>query len=166
MISATSLKRARKALTICRISPSNSNAEYQRGNVRMNRCRGISTSRVSFILLAALCCPSLARPQSTAARTDSAPTDVNRPAAMLHALDQVVEQNRQLEKQNRELMDQIESLRQVLAKQASSTGATGTETAPNTEAPATAERSQPSEKQRTPADTSAAAEEPSKWGAY
>src|SRR4030081_190716 len=132
----------------------------------MNRCRGISTSRVSFILIAALCCPSLASAQSTSAETPGAQTDVNSPAATLHALDQVVEQNRQLEKQNRELMDQIESLRQVLAKQASSTGATGTETAPKTEAPATAERSQPSEKQQAPADTTAAEEEPNKWGAY
>src|SRR3982074_2972438 len=131
----------------------------------MNRCRGISTSRVSFILLAAICCSSLARAQSTAARTDSTQTDVNSPAAMLHALDQVVEQNRQLEKQNRELMDQIESLRQVLAKQASSTGATGTETAPKTEAPATAEPSQPSEKHQALVDTTAAEVEPSKGGA-
>jgi len=130
----------------------------------MNRCRGISTSRVSCILLAALCCSSLAKAQSTAAQTGSAQTDVNSPAAVLHALDQVVEQNRQLEKQNHELMDQIESLRQVLAKQASSTGATGTETAPQTEAPATAERSQPTKNQQTPADTTAAAEE--KWGDY
>jgi len=132
----------------------------------MNRCRGISTSRVSFILLAAICCSSLARAQSTSAQTAGAQTDVNSPAAMLHSLDQVVEQNRQLEKQNRELMDQIESLRQVLAKQAPSTGATGTETAPKTEAPATAERSQPSEKQQTAADTTAVEGEPYKWGAY
>src|SRR3977135_893798 len=132
----------------------------------MNRCRDISTSRVSFILLAAVCCSSLRRAPSPAARTDSAQTDVNSPAATLHALDQVVEQNRQLEKQNRELMEQIESLHQVLAKQASSTRAPGTEAAPKTEAPATAEPSQPSEKQPTPADTTAAGEESAKWGGY
>jgi hypothetical protein len=132
----------------------------------MNRCRGISSSRVSIVLLAAISCSSLAKAQSTSAQTAGAQTDVNSPAATLHALDQVVEQNRQLEKQNRELMEQIESLRQVLAKQASLTGATGTETAPKTEAPATAERPQPSEKQKTPADTTAAAEEPNKWGGY
>src|SRR5947209_12564881 len=102
----------------------------------MNRCRGISMSRVSFILLGALCCSTLAKAQSTAAQTGIAQTDANTPAAVLHALDRVVEQNRQLEKQNQELMDQIESLRQVLAKQAASTGPTGTETAPKTEAPA------------------------------
>ena len=86
---------------------------------------------------------------------------------MLHALDQVVEQNRQLEKQNRELMDQIESLRQVLAKQASTaSGATGTETASETQAPTNVEHSQPNEKPQVVADTSTAEEEPYKWGAY
>src|SRR5258708_4429126 len=126
----------------------------------------ISISRVSFVLLAALCGSSLASAQSTPAQTAGGQADVNSPAATLHALDQVVEQNRQLEKQNRELMDQIESLRQVLAKQASSSGAIGTETAPKTEAPAPAEPSQPSEKQKTPADTTAATEELPKWGGY
>jgi hypothetical protein len=41
----------------------------------------------------------------------------NDTAAVLKALDQVVEQNRQLEKQNRELMQQVEALRQRLAPQ-------------------------------------------------
>ena len=36
---------------------------------------------------------------------------------VLHTLDQLVEQNHRLEQQNRELMDQIDSLRQVLAKE-------------------------------------------------
>jgi hypothetical protein len=63
-------------------------------------------------------------------------------------------------------MDQIESLRQVLAKQAPSTGANETEPAPKAEASAIAERSQPSEKQQRPADATAAEEEPSKWGSY
>src|SRR5258706_2540257 len=167
MISATSLKSAKESAEgISHLGRSNSNAECQTGNIPMNRCRGISTSRVSFILLAAISCSNLARAQSTAEQTTGAQTDVNSPAAMLHALDQVGEQNHQLEKQTRDLMQQIESLRQVLAKQASSTGATGTETAPKTEAPATAERSQPGEKQQTPADATVAAEEPSKWGAY
>src|SRR3954471_10652103 len=130
----------------------------------MNCFRNISTSRVACILLGALCCSSLARAQSTAAQTNSLQTDVNSPAAVLHALDQVVEQNRQLEKQNQQLMDQIESLRQVLATQASSTDATRTETAPPTEPPAPVERSQPSNKQQTQADSTAAAEE--KWGDY
>jgi hypothetical protein len=130
----------------------------------MNCFRNISTSRVACILLGALCCSSLARAQSTAAQTNSLQTDVNSPAAVLHALDQVVEQNRQLEKQNQQLMDQIESLRQVLATQASSTDATRTGTAPPTEPPAPVERSQPSNKQQTQADSTAAAEE--KWGGY
>src|SRR3954447_18476109 len=128
----------------------------------MNCFRNISTSRVACILLGALCCSSLARAQSTAAQTNSLQTDVNSPAAVLHALDQVVEQNRPLEKQNQQLMDQIETLRQVLEKQASLPGATGRETAPQTEAPATVERSHPTRNQQTPADTTAAAEE--KWG--
>jgi len=133
----------------------------------MNCSRGISTSRVSYILLAAICCSGLARGQSVTAQTDSTQTDVNSPGAMLRALDQVVEQNRQLEKHNRELMDQIESLRQVLAKQASTaSGATGTETAPKTQAPTTVEHSQPNENPRVVADTSAAEEEPYKWGGY
>jgi len=125
------------------------------------------TSLVFVILLAALCCSSLARAQSAAAQTDSTQSDINSPAAMLHALDQVVEQNRQLEKQNRELMDQIDSLRRSLEKQLSSaSGATPTETAPQADSAATVERSQPSEKPQTSADTSVAEEKVDKWGTY
>jgi DNA-binding protein H-NS len=51
----------------------------------------------------------------------------------LRKLDRLIEQNKQLENQNRELMTEIESLRGVLAKQSGST-TKSTETDPATQA--------------------------------
>src|SRR5260370_15284944 len=46
----------------------------------------------------------------------STATDARDTAEMLKAIDQLTEQNRQLEKQNQQLMDQITALRQTLAE--------------------------------------------------
>jgi hypothetical protein len=45
------------------------------------------------------------------------PADASNTSEVLKKLDQLIEQNSQLEKQNRELMDQIQSLRQIVAMQ-------------------------------------------------
>src|SRR5579884_3406443 len=173
MIPARSLKRTRTALTGSHVMADRSlftyvspgfnwaadearpiqNRSRSRGTRRMSHSRRMSTLRVSFILVAAICCSSLASAQSASGQTDSKPADANSPAAILRALDQVVEQNRQLEKQNRELMDQIQSMRQVLAKQAPMAG---TEATPKPEAPAAADSSKPNQQSRTPADTAVA----------
>src|SRR6266576_6291041 len=84
----------------------------------MKFSKAIATLRVFLILFVATFCSGLANAQSATPQEDSTNSDATAPPQLLHALDKLVEQNRQLEKQNRELMDQIDSLRQVLAKQA------------------------------------------------
>ena len=84
----------------------------------MKLSNAVSTLRVFLILFVATFCSGLANAQSATPQEDSTNSDATAPPQLLHALDKLVEQNRQLEKQNRELMDQIDSLRQVLANQA------------------------------------------------
>jgi hypothetical protein len=103
--------------------------------------------------------------QSTAPQAGSVSTDTQNPSQLLHALDQLVEQNGQLEKQNRDLMNQIASLRQVLAKQAGATDATQKEAAVTTGS-TTASDSQQSQESRTASETFSSEEEPHKWGSY
>jgi hypothetical protein len=67
------------------------------------------------ISLARASCSHFANSQTQVPQTDNSTA-----SEVLKKLDQLVEQNRQLEKQNQELMDQIVSYRQVLAKQAGS----------------------------------------------
>jgi hypothetical protein len=95
-------------------------------------------------------CSGLAKSQTAAPQTDGSTTDQGA-SQTLKQIDRLVEQNGQLEKQNRELMDQIESLRRVLAKQ------TGAES----ETP-----QQQSEEPKATAKLSSSEEGPSKWGSY
>jgi hypothetical protein len=93
----------------------------------MRRSKRISTTRLSLILIATACCSWFAAAQSATPETDNANT--KNTSELLKALDRLVEQNRQLERQNHDLMGQIESLRQGFATQASSIpNSTGTET--------------------------------------
>jgi len=78
-------------------------------------------SLFATILLVATCCSTLANAQSIAPQNDDPYSVVKDPSQLLHALDRLVEHNRQLEKQNQELMDQINTLRQFLAQQTSAT---------------------------------------------
>jgi hypothetical protein len=112
------------------------------------------------ILLVVACCSCLADAQATPEEhKTSAAGD---PAQVLHTVDQLVEQNHRLEQQNRELMDQIESLRQVLAKDAGSATETGQERK------ATASTvNETQESGRTRADFKPTdQEQPIKWGKY
>src|SRR5215469_10686099 len=59
------------------------------------------------------------------AQIPATPADAKDTAEMLKAIDQLTEQNRQLEKQNQQLMDQITVLRQTLAEHQGSTQSTG-----------------------------------------
>ncbi|HXY52205.1 MAG TPA: hypothetical protein VEI01_22345, partial [Terriglobales bacterium] len=81
----------------------------------------------------------------------------------LTKLDQLVEQNGQLEKQNRELMDQIQSLRRVLAQESGAKDkAIETETEPLAMA---ITDNAPQEKPQADADLSSP-EQPKRWGSY
>jgi hypothetical protein len=101
-----------------------------------------------------------------AAGAGGASADAQNTAEVLNKIDQLVEQNKELEEQNRKLVEQVVLLRQVLAKTPSTPSTAGPETAPATEPGATAGRPQQSEQQQTTADSSAAQEEPRKWGTY
>src|ERR1043166_1570203 len=124
-----------------------------------------SRNLVLLILLVVACCFGLANAQSAPTQKDVANADAQNPSQMLHAVDQLVEQNRQLEKQNHELMDQIDSLRQVLAKQAGATDATQ-KVAVATTGSTTASDSQQSQESRTASQTFSSEGEPYKWGGY
>ena len=73
----------------------------------------------AVILFAITCCSSFANGQSTVASVASDPTKPTPPTAneMLQKVDLLVQQNEQLEKQNRELMNVISAMRRVLAEQ-------------------------------------------------
>jgi len=118
-----------------------------------------------LVILAVAAGPVRANAQTAAAAGGTSP-DAQNTAEVLSKIDQLVEQNKELEKQNRKLVDEVELLRQVLAKAPSTPGTTGTETAPATDSTATAGRSQQSEQRQTLADSSAAREELKKWGTY
>ena len=109
------------------------------------------------ILVVVAISSGLARSQSATPQTDGSTTDQSA-SQSLKQIDRLVDQNSQLEKQNRELMDQIESLRRVLAKQA------GVETGEKPE-PTTGQESQQSEEPKATAKL-ALEGAPSKWGSY
>jgi hypothetical protein len=76
-----------------------------------------------LLMLLQTCCSDFANAQSAAAVTDNAANTAKNASDLTDKLDRLVEQNRQLEKQNQVLMEEINSLRQFLPKQpASPTG--------------------------------------------
>jgi hypothetical protein len=115
-----------------------------------------SIARTAVILLMTLAvvaiCSSLARSQTATPQTVSSTTDESA-SDSLKKLDLLIEQNSQLEKQNKELMDQIASLRRVLAKQA------------GTEAETSAPDSEQGEEPNATANLTSE-KQPDKWGAY
>src|SRR5882762_9130796 len=78
--------------------------------VRQNPVRAILRS--CFMVFVCATCFHSTRAQTTASQTDDATSKE------LKKLDELVEQNVKLEKQNRELMEQIESLRRRFTQQA------------------------------------------------
>jgi hypothetical protein len=78
--------------------------------------RALSKCALVFSLVAHF--SSVAPCQKISGETDSAAAGAPNPVEVLNRIDQLVAQNRQLEEQNQELMNQIESLRRVLALQA------------------------------------------------
>ena len=100
------------------------NAEDSTGDVRMRSSRWWARSSAFSILLAVVCCTCVAHGQATPQKED-ATTAAGDSAQVLQTLDQLVEQNHRLEQQNRELMNQIEALRQTLAKDRGRTAEAG-----------------------------------------
>ena len=124
--------------------------------------------KFSFLLMicAVAASPVCANAQTAAAAGGASP-DAQNTAAVLSKIDQLVEQNKELEKQNRKLVDEIRTPASGPGKGTPSTpGTTGTETAPATDSTATAGRPQQSEQRQTPVDAFAPQEEPRKWGTY
>jgi hypothetical protein len=122
------------------------------GKVRRSIARTGSTLLMTLAVVAI--CSGLARSQTATPQTDGSTTDQSA-SQSLKQIDRLVDQNSQLEKQNRELMDQIESLRRVLAKQA------GAETEPEEKQPEPTTGSTPTATAKLTSE-----EQPSKWGSY
>jgi len=124
-------------------------------------------TRLRFLLMlfAMASCSVSAYSQTATPEANHSTTDAQNVSEVLKTIDQLVEHNRQLEKQNRELMDQVDSLRQVLARQ--TTGATNTsqEKALATTGSTSAD-SQQSGGTREAASAFVGQEEPYKWGRY
>jgi hypothetical protein len=87
------------------------------GDAPMKHLRWIAILPLLLMLLQT-CCWDFANAQSAAAATDNATNTAKNASELIGKLDQLVEQNRRLEKQNQELMAEINSLRQFLPKQA------------------------------------------------
>jgi hypothetical protein len=132
-------------------------------------------------LLMLACCSNSCFAQAPAPVTESATSGAMESAELLRTLDKLVEQNRQLEQQNKELMDQIEALRRYLAKKtAGPANEVGKEPEPRVDftrvapsdpsAAASIVENTSSEVQQTskpPSESqSLTQEEPSKWGRY
>ena len=83
----------------------------------MGSYRWCARSSVLSISLVVACCTCLANGQATP-QEEHATNASGDSSQALHAIDQLVDQNRRLEQQNRELMDQIDSLRRTLSTEA------------------------------------------------
>jgi len=74
-------------------------------------------TRVLVVCFAVILCDRVVSAQTAPAVTDNVTADAKTAAELLTKLDQLVEKNQQLEKQNHELIDEINALRQYLAQQ-------------------------------------------------
>jgi hypothetical protein len=139
------------------------NAIGSTGDVRMRFYRWRVRSSALSILLVVTCCICVANGQATP-QEERATGAAGDSSQVLHTLDQLVEQNHRLEQQNRELMDQIDSLRRVLAKEPVKATETVQEKEPTKTTSTTADTQRGGE--TSAANTFAAQEEPYKWGRY
>lgn len=129
--------------------------------MRIARAESILLTMLAVVVI----CSGFARAQTATSQTSDSMT-VQSASESLKKLDQLVEQNSQLEKQNRELLDQIASLRRVLAKQATAdTDTSEKQTEPVTGSNAAPDTQQSEDLKATAKFTSADGEQ-SKWGTY
>ena len=119
----------------------------------------MTISRLLFTFLVAMW-PGFTMGQTIGAQSDDPVTGTQNTAETLKRLDQLVEQNQQLEKQNRELILQIQTLRQVLAGQVAG--------APQKDEGATNSTSavKSPQGQEPKAEEVTETKEPYKWGGY
>jgi hypothetical protein len=82
---------------------------------------GKTVRNLHFLLFAIAASSVFAAAQATDVRAGDASSGYDGTAALLKKVDQLVEQNVQLEKQNRELIEEIGALRQAVAKKPSET---------------------------------------------
>jgi hypothetical protein len=133
-----------------------------------------------FLILASCSSPCFA--QAPVPVTESATNGAKESAELLRTLDKLVDQNHQLEQQNKQLMDKIDSLRRYLAKQSAGTAneVVGKELEPAADpsqivppdpslAASIVENAPPQGQQASKssdATQNLVQEEPSKWGRY
>jgi hypothetical protein len=127
----------------------------------MESSRWWAGSSVLSILLVVVCCTCVVHGQATPQKED-ATTTAGDSAQVLQTLDQLVEQNHRLEQQNRELMDQIDSLRRVLAKEPVKATETGQEKKMAASTTTETQQSGGTRADAGPTDQ----EQPVKWGKY
>ena len=136
--------------------------------------RKISRVFVTFCLIASF--SRLGLSQNTAPQSDNSTGGQQNVSEMLKDIDRLIEQNRQLETQNRELMEKVEALRRALASQNPATAAAQqkpveTATAAN-HATTDAREAEPAEQPKTvavsttPEEEKKNTEEQKKWGTY
>jgi len=120
--------------------------------------------KVFLMLFAMASCSGFANSQTPTPQANNSTVDSQSVSEVLTKLDQLVEQNRQLEKHNRELMDEIVAYRQVLAKQVGPGSGVADQVKEGT-----APQGSPTgdESHMEPAANSVSSEqEPYKWGGY
>ena len=88
-------------------------------HVLMTRASWIATLWILQLLLVSATCANHADAQSAPKADNTSPSSTDDAVDALKTIDQLVEQNRKLEQQNQELMNQLEKLRAVIARQAS-----------------------------------------------
>ena len=123
----------------------------------------IVTSRLGFLLLALGTFPISVNAQATTSGTNSSTTDANT-TEVLQKIDQLVEQNKELEQQNQKLVEELQALRQVVAKEnAAAPEGIKKESTPATDS-TVVDNSQPSEPPKAAATSSEGAAP--RWGSY
>jgi hypothetical protein len=129
-----------------------------------------------FLLLCVIASVSgLGNSQTTAPQPGNSTAAPQNVSEILKDLDRLIEQNRQLETQNRELMEKVEALRRALASQGATTSQTQTAVAEQkqseaattpTETVAAVEKPEQAEPPKAVATVSTAPEGKQKWGSY
>jgi len=126
-----------------------------------------TTLKFLLISFAIASCSVTAHSQTATPEANHSTTGAQSVSEVLKTIDRLVEGNRQLEKQNRELVDQIEALRQVLAKQAAGrTDATQKEAEKASSPTANTEELQEVEGTEAGDNLSAGQEGQKRWGTY
>ncbi len=121
----------------------------------------VATSRFTLILFCVVAWSICSNSQTATPGTGNSQPDAQNTAEVLKKIDQLVEQNKALQKQNKELVDEIQSLRGTIAKTpGSSTTSNETEPPPSTPTD-TAQESKP-----IAADLSTGQEDKKTWGTY